>query len=122
LLFGGVFTIVYIAIFVVTIAAWWKVFTKAGKPGWTAIIPLLDTLQVLDLAGKPWWYLILMMIPFVNIVMLFIISLSVARAFGKGAGFGIGLVVLPFIFYLILGFGSAQYQRPADFPPTWLNL
>jgi len=121
-LFGGIMWIIWMALIVLMIVAMWRIFTKAGKSGWTAIIPLLNTLQMLDIAGKPWWWLLLMMIPIVDIVMLFLLSISFARAFGKGAGFGIGLVILAPIFYLILGFGSAQYQRPPDFPPAWLNI
>jgi len=121
-LFGGVMWLIYMVILVLVIVAFWKVFTKAGKPGWSGIIPVMNVLQMLDIAGKPWWWIILMCIPFVDIVILFIVNIAVARAFGKGVGFGIGLTILMPIFYLILGFGSAQYQRPADFPPTWLNI
>jgi len=122
LLFGGVMTIVYIAFFVLMVVAMWKIFTKAGKAGWTSIIPILDTLQLFDIAGKEWWWLLLMLIPVVDIVILFMVSIALAKAFGKGTGFGICLVIFAPIFYLILGFGSARYQRPASFPPTWLNI
>jgi len=123
-LLGSMMTgwLIGLVVFVLMIVAFWKLFTKAGKPGWTGIIPILNTLQLLDIAGKPWWWLLLMMIPIVDIVLWFLIAISFARAYGKGAGFGIGLALLPPIFYLILAFGSAQYQRPADYPPTWLNI
>ena len=122
LLFGGVMWLIWMAVMVVMIVSWWKIFVKAGKPGWAAIVPLLNTLELLDIAGKPWWYLLLMMIPIVNIVMLFLISINVAQAFGKSSGFGIGLAILPFILYPMLAFGKDQYQRPADWPPMWLNF
>ncbi|MCL2881958.1 MAG: DUF5684 domain-containing protein [Coriobacteriia bacterium] len=122
ILFGGVMWLIYVVILVLMIVAMFKLFAKAGKPGWTAIIPILNVLQLLDIAGKPWWWIILMCIPIVDIVILFIVSIAVAKAYGKGAGFGICLVIFAPIFYLILGFGSAHYQRPADFSPTWLNI
>ena len=122
LLFGGVMWILYLVIIVLMLVALWKIFTKGQKAGWTMIIPVLNILQILDLAGKPWWWIILLCIPVVDIVILFIVHIALAQAFGKSAGFGIGLTLLAPIFYLMLGFGSAQYQRPADFPPTWLNI
>ncbi|MCL2332783.1 MAG: DUF5684 domain-containing protein [Actinomycetia bacterium] len=114
--------IIGLAIAVLMIIACWKIFTKAGKPGWTAIIPVLNVLQLLDLAGKPWWWIILLCIPIVNIVVLFLVNLEVAKAFGKSTVFGILLTILAPICYLILGFGPAQYQRPATWPATWLNI
>ena len=95
---------------VVVIIAMWKVFTKAGKPGWAAIVPIYNIIVLLEIAGKPLWWIILCLIPFVNFIIWIIVSVAVAERFGKGAGFGIGLAILPFIFFLILGFGDARYQ------------
>ena len=122
LLGGAMAMIIYLVIIALFIIAWWKLFTKAGKAGWTGIIPILNSLQLLDIAGKPWWWIFLMCIPVVDIVVLFLVAISIAKAFGKGAGFGVGLVILAPIFFLILAFGSAQYQRPADWPQPWLNI
>ena len=69
--------------------------------------------MLLEIAGKPIWWIVLFLIPFVNIVIAIIVSLSVAKSFGKGPGFGVGLALLPFIFYTILGFGDARYQGAA---------
>jgi hypothetical protein len=66
---------------------------------------------MLEIAHRPIWWLILLFIPFVNIVVGIIIPLDIAKAFGKGAGFGLGLVFFPMIFYPILGFGKSQYSR-----------
>ena len=101
--------VVYGIIMVVMIAAMWKMFTKAGQPGWAAIIPIYNLIVLLQIAGKPVWWFILFLIPLVNFVIIILVSIDVAKAFGKGAGFGIGLWLLPFIFYPILGFGGAQY-------------
>lgn len=93
----------------------WKVFEKAGQPGWASIIPVYNTILLLRIADKPWWWIFLLMIPFLNIYFLIIISIDVAKNFGKGTGFGLGLAFLGFIFYPILGFGSAQYISPELF-------
>jgi hypothetical protein len=101
-----------LAIFVVIIASIWKVFVKAGQPGWAAIIPIYNLYILCKIAGKPGWWVILMFIPIVSIVIYLLVSLSVAKSFGKGAGFGVGLWILAFIFYPILAFGDATYVGP----------
>ena len=105
----GVVVIVYLAVVVFEIASMWRVFTKAGHPGWGAIIPFYDTYLLIKTAGKPGWWLILMFIPLVNFIMLIIVMIGVARNIGKSGGFAVGLILLAPIFIPILGFGSAQY-------------
>ena len=105
----GIIIIIYLAIAIAAIAGLWKTFEKAGKPGWAAIIPIYNLWVLAEIAGKPGWFALLCLIPFVNIVIIFIISIGVAHNFGKGTGFGIGLALLGFIFYPILGFGDARY-------------
>ncbi len=105
--------IVYIILVVIVIAGTWRVFTKAGQPGWAVIIPIYNLYVMCRIAGKPGWWLILMFVPLVNIIITGVVSIDIARAFGKGAGFGVGLWLLSFIFYPVLGFSSAQYQGPA---------
>jgi hypothetical protein len=107
---GGIVLIIQLAVIVLMIAALWKVFSKAGQPGWAAIIPIYNVYVLLKIAGKPGWWLILFFIPIVNLVIAIITTVAVAGAFGKGVGFAIGMILLPIIFYPILGFGSAQYQ------------
>lgn len=94
----------------------WKVFTKAGKPGWAVIVPIYNVIVVLEICGRPIWWILLAMIPCVNVVIHVVVSLDLAKSFGKGAGFGIGLWLLGCIFVPVLGFGSAQYQGPAAAP------
>lgn len=107
----GLFVLaIELLILVAIIAGFWKVFVKAGKPGWAAIVPIYNLVVLLEIAGKPLWWIILFFIPLVNIVMAVIVGIAVAKAFGKSDGFGIGLGLLGFIFYPILGFGNAQYQ------------
>ncbi len=109
----GIVALFYLAIIVVVIAGMWKVFTKAGQPGWAAIVPIYNIVILLKIVGRPVWWLVLLLIPFVNFVILILVSIDMAKSFGKGPGFGIGLWLLSFIFYPILGFGDAQYVGPA---------
>lgn len=89
----------------------WKMFIKAGEPGWASIIPLYNGIVMCRIAGKPEWWFLLFFVPFVGIVVSIIVAAGVAENFGKGTGFVIGLIFLPFIFYPILGFGDAQYGQ-----------
>ena len=98
------------------IVAMWKVFTKAGRPGWAAIIPIYNMYVWCKIVGRPGWWVILMLIPLVNIIVGIIVCIDMAKSFGKGVGFGIGIALLGIIFLPILGFGSAQYQGPSAAP------
>jgi uncharacterized membrane protein YhaH (DUF805 family) len=101
--------IVGLAFAVVIIASLWKVFTKAGEPGWACLVPIYNMYILLRIAGRPGWWILLYFIPIVSLVIAIIVSIDIAKAFGKGTGFGIGLAFLGFIFFPILGFGDAQY-------------
>jgi len=103
--------IVWLAIVVLLVASMWKVFEKAGEPGWASLIPVYNLIVMLRIAGKPFWWLILMFVPFVNIIAFILVGLATAERFGKGAGFGLGLTFLGFIFYPVLAFGDARYSR-----------
>ena len=108
--------IVGLLIALLLIVAMWKVFTKAGQPGWASIIPIYNLYIWCKIVGRPGWWILLMLIPFVNIIVGIILCIDMAKSFGKGAGFGIGLALLGVIFVPILGFGSAQYQGPSASP------
>jgi len=105
--------VLVVALIILMVAALWAVFKKAGEPGWAALIPIYNIMVLLKIAGKPMWWVILMLIPFVNIIVLIIAIVGLARNFGKGAGFALGLVFLAPIFYPILAWGDAQYQPQA---------
>lgn len=94
---------------IILIIAMWKVFDKAGKPGWAAIIPFYNTYTLFEVAGMNGWMFLLMLIPIVNVIILIMMYINLAKAFGKSGGFAVGLIFLNFIFMLILGFGSAKY-------------
>jgi hypothetical protein len=110
---GPIFWICMLAFIVLMIASLWKVFVKAGKPGWAAIIPIYNAVVLLDIVGKPIWWIILYLIPLVNIVIIIIVYVALAKCFGKGVGFALGLIFLGIIFFPILGFGSSTYKKPA---------
>jgi hypothetical protein len=99
-----------LAIFVLILAGMWQVFAKAGQPGWAAIVPIYNIIVLLQIGGKPWWWVLLFLIPVINIVMAVLVGVAIAKSFGKSDAFGVGLGLLGFIFYPILGFGDAQYQ------------
>ncbi|MDX2226002.1 MAG: DUF5684 domain-containing protein [Verrucomicrobiae bacterium] len=106
LVFAGVALIIVLLM----IISLWKVFAKAGKPGWAAIIPIYNIIVLCQVAGKPAWWVILFLIPVVSLVISILVSLGIAQSFGKSSLFGIGLWLLPFIFFPILAFSDAKYQ------------
>ena len=111
--FGALVLLIDLAIAILMIAGLWKVFTKAGKPGWASIIPIYNGIVLLEICGRPIWWILLMLIPCVNIIFSLIVFIDLAKSFGKDALFGVALWLLGFIFLPILGFGSAQYRGPA---------
>jgi len=106
-------TVIGVIVAVVLIVAWWKIFTKAGKPGWAALIPIYNVIVMLQVVGRPVWWVILFFIPVVNFIIGIIVFLDLAKVFGKSAWFGIGLILLNLIFVLILAFGDAEYKGQA---------
>ncbi len=118
---SGLSGLVALVVVVIAIVAYWKVFTKAGEAGWKSIIPIYNVIVLLKIVGRPWWWLLLMLIPLVNIVVLIVVMNDLSRSFGHGVGFTLGLIFLSFIFYLILAFGSSQYQGPAGSKTTHMG-
>ena len=104
-----------LVIFVLMVASTWKIFTKAGKPGWAAIIPIYNFIVLLEIVGKPIWWILLLIIPLVNLIILIIVTHRLSLSFGQGVGTTILLIILPVIGYPMLGFGSAAYL---GFPPA----
>ena len=107
-----IYVIVALAVAIFMLAAMWRLFSKAGQPGWAVFIPIYNTIVLLRVAGKPWWWLFLLWIPLVDIVVSIIIYSGVSTNYGKGTGFTVGLIFLPFIFIPILAYGGAVYQGP----------
>jgi hypothetical protein len=108
----ALFMLLWLAFVVFLIAAQWKVFEKAGQPGWACIIPIYNIIVLLKIVGKPSWWFLLFLIPGVNLVFAIWTINLLSKSFGKDEGFTIGLLILGFIFYPVLGFGSARYIGP----------
>jgi hypothetical protein len=106
------FWIVWCVVVVFEIAAMWTVYQKAGRPGWAAIIPIYNLIVMLQVARKPIWWIFLFLIPLVNIIIGILMYAAVAKNFGKGTGFTLGLIFLGFIFFPILAWSDATYQPP----------
>jgi len=91
------------------LVAMWRVFTKAGQPGWGVLIPFYNVVLMLRIAGKPGWWLIFFFIPVINLVVQIVMTIDIAKNFGRGGWFAAGLIFLPIIFFPILAFGSSVY-------------
>jgi hypothetical protein len=116
-LFSVPFLLGSLALLVVVIAGMWKLFEKAGHPGWACIIPFYNIYIMLKIAGRPGWWLLLMLLPIVNILISIVLAIDIAKAFGQGAAFGFFLnFLLGGIGYVILGFGNYRYVGPGPQP------
>lgn len=108
--------ILMLAIVVFLIVSVWKVYAKAGQPGWAAIVPIYNFIVLLKIVNKPWWWIFLMLIPIVSLIFAIIVLHRLSLSFGKGAGFTVGLLFLGIVFWPILGFGDATYKKLEDAP------
>ncbi len=111
-IFAAMF-IPFLIVWVITVVGMWKVFEKAGKPGWASIIPIYNTIVMLEIIGKPVWWLLLLIFPCTSLVFAIWMINLLSKSFGQSEGFTIGLIFVPFIFYPLLGFGNYQYIGPA---------
>ena len=101
--------IIEVAIAILMIVAMWKLFKKAGRPGWASIIPFYNYYVEFEIAGMNGWFFLLLLIPIVDIVLAIILTVKLAKAFGRSAGFAVGMIFLPFVFVPILAFGKSKY-------------
>lgn len=121
MMFGGVFFLFCLVLAVFFLFCMWKVYTKAGQPGWTSIIPIYNVYILLKIVGKPGWWLLLYFVPFVNIVIGIWVTNLLSKSFGKSEGFTVGLILLGIVFYPILAFDrTITYKGPAG-DPTRFN-
>ena len=119
----GILLVIYLAIFVVFLVGYWKVFTKLGLPGWMGIIPFVNVYMLFKARGKhePVVWLILSLIPCINIIAMWMLANNTAELFGKELGWKIFLFLIPGISHLVLGFGGADVDRTALAPGVGLN-
>jgi len=105
-----IFVLIYLGIITFMIISWWKLFEKAGQPGWAAIVPIYNIVIMLTIIKKPMWWIALMFVPIANVVVMILIFIELAKVFGKDSGFAVGLIFLSVIFIPILAFGDAVYE------------
>ena len=101
---------VLLAICLLTVIGGWRWFSKAGQPGWGLLVPFYNMFLMCKIAGRPGWWVILLLIPVVNFIIAIMMCIDIAKNFGKGALYGLGIAFLPFPFWCMLGFGRAQYS------------
>ncbi|WP_375561700.1 DUF5684 domain-containing protein [Bernardetia sp. OM2101] len=105
-----IFGVIYLGLIVFFIATYWKIFEKAGKPGWASLIPIYSSLVFMEIINKPKIWVLYMFIPFVGLYWAILSVVEFAKVFGKDTGFAIGIIFLPIVFLPMLAFGDAQYQ------------
>lgn len=110
---GAFGVIIYLVFLVLVFGSMWKIFEKAGKPGWAAIIPIYNLIILIEIVGKPTIWVLWLLLPCVNFVFLIWLTNLLAKSFGKSEGYTAGLILVPFVFYPLLGFGDAAYQGPS---------
>lgn len=103
------YSIVLLILSVVIIIANWKIYTKAGKPGWASIVPIYNYVVLFQIAKMNPWLILLLLVPIANVVVIIMLYINLAKAFGKSSGFAVGLIFLNFIFTLILAFDDSKY-------------
>lgn len=103
------YSIVLLILGVVMIIANWKIYTKAGKPGWASIVPVYNYVVLFQIAKMSPWLILLLLVPIANVVVLIMLYVNLAKAFGKSSGFAVGLIFLNLIFTLILAFDDSKY-------------
>ena len=110
---GVIIFVVLIGLLGFMFAAMWRMFTKAGQPGWAALIPVYSTYVEHKIVGRPTWWLLLYLVPLVNIVIAIIVTVDLAKAYGQGVSFAIiGLMLFPLIGLFMLAYGRADYVGP----------
>ncbi len=113
---GALSSLCSFALAILVLVAMWRIYEKAGKPGWAAIIPFYNIWILLEIVGKEGWWIILFFIPGINIIAGIIVMWELAKSFGKEAGFAIGMILLGFIFLPLLAFSDAEYIGPGGSP------
>ena len=105
--------IIYIPIIVLMVVSIWKIYTKAGKPGWASLVPIYSDITMMEVIGRPGWWFLVYMVPVLGLYLAIVDKITLAKCFGKSSGFAVGLILLPILFYPMLAFSkTAQYQGP----------
>jgi len=111
---SGGLVVFYVVLMVLMVASYWKIFAKAGKPGWASIVPIYNLVVYLQMVNRPVWWIVLFFVPIVNIVIAIVLVHDLSKSFGKGMGWTLGLLFLGIVFVPVLAFGSDPFVgRPA---------
>lgn len=103
---ASVFVLILAILIVIAV---WRVYAKAGQPGWACLVPIYNIYVLLKIIGRPGWWLLLYLLPIISIIISVVNALDLAKAFGKNGLFGFFLLWLFPVGYLILGFGNDKY-------------
>lgn len=116
---SGMVLIIYLISIIgslVSLIAMWKIFTKAGKPGWAAIVPIYNVVVLFEIVGLEWWHvLVALFVPFAALIYIIIVDIKLAKVFGKGTGLILLLIFIPVVGQLMLAFGNASYNGQVDY-------
>ena len=104
------FLLIILTVCLLVIAGQWIVFQKAGQAGWKSLIPFYNMYILMEISGKPGWWMFLLFVPLVGLVILLFALLSLAKKFGRSELFGVGLLLLPMLFFPLLAFGGSEYE------------
>lgn len=110
-----VILVVYLAFVGLMIASIWTIFTKSGKPGWAAIVPIYNIIVMLEIAKKPMWWILLFLVPIANIVVAVMMWNEIVKSFGRTSAFTVGLILLAPVFLPMLAFGSGNPSANAPY-------
>ncbi len=123
---GGMLLVIYLVVMINTILsiiAMWKIYTKAGKPGWASIIPIYNIVVLFEIVGLEWWHvLIAIFVPFAFLVYLIVINVKLAKVFGQGTGMILLLIFIPIIGQLVLAFGKSTYNGQVNYSMNQGNM
>ena len=106
--FGIAYVVIMLTISALIVVSYWKIFVKAGKPGWAAIVPIYNFIVMSEIAEKPWWYVLLLCVPIANIYAMVVVYNGIAKKFGKGTGYTVGMIFLSIIFVPMLAFSKTK--------------
>jgi Na+/proline symporter len=107
---GILIVLLSVVVWLMFVAGWWKMFEKADEAGWKSIVPFYNTYTYFRIAGKSGWMFLLLLIPVVGFIVHFMVSIDLAKSFGKGAGYGVFLLgIFPIFGAVGLGFGEDKY-------------